>query len=112
MPLYHLANGGLARQTFRAKDNTELMLEPSFNENKTKQQMMAAYSSQADFLMTFSSSCERFRPLAADRYDYFHPPHAGQLNYESWGWPITGADLCSAFADFLHARLTADRRSA
>ena len=45
------------------------MLEPSFNENKTKQQMMAAYSSQADFLMTFSSMCERFRPLAADRYD-------------------------------------------
>jgi len=112
MPLYHLGNGGLVRQTFRAKDNTELMLDPSFNENKTKQLMMAAYSSQADFLMTFSSSGERFRPLASDRYDYFHPPHAGQLNYESWGWPISGADLCSAFADFLHARLTADRRSA
>jgi len=112
MPLYHLAPGGFTRQQFLDKDNTELMLDPSFNENKTKQLMMAAYSSQADFLMTFSSHRERFRPLAADRYDYFHPPHAGQLNYESWGWPITGADLCSAFAQFLHSRLTADRRSA
>jgi LmbE family N-acetylglucosaminyl deacetylase len=112
MPLYHLSGNGLARQTFRDNDSTEISLEGSFKENKTKQLMMAAYSSQADFLMTFSSAGERFRPLAADRYDYFHPPHAGQLNYESWGWPMTGADLCSAFADFLHARLTADRRSA
>jgi N-acetylglucosamine malate deacetylase 2 len=112
MPLYHLSAGGFTRQNFRDKDNTELMLDPSFNENKTKQQMMAAYPSQSDFLMTFSSHRESFRPLVAYRYDYFHPPHAGQLNYESWGWPITGADLCNAFANFLHGRLTADRRSA
>ena len=112
MPLYHLAPLGMARQSFRETDDTELMLDPSFNEYKTKQLMMAAYSSQADLLMTFSSSSERFRPLFADRYDYFHPPHARQLNYESWGFPMTGADVCSAFADFLHVRLTADRRSA
>jgi len=112
MPLYHLAPLGMARQSFRETDDTELMLDPSFNEYKTKQLMMAAYSSQADLLMTFSSPSERFRPLFADRYDYFHPPHARQLNYESWGFPMTGADVCSAFADFLHVRLTADRRSA
>jgi N-acetylglucosamine malate deacetylase 2 len=113
MPLYHLEHRGLARQSFRDTDATELTLDPNSNESKKKQLMMAAYSSQADFLMTFSSSTrESFRPLVADRYNYFHPPHEGRLNYESWGWPITGADVCTAFADYLHARLTADRRSA
>jgi N-acetylglucosamine malate deacetylase 2 len=112
MPLYHLERSGLSRQKFRDSDASELTLAPNFNESKKKQLMMAAYSSQADFLMTFSSMPERFRPLTADRYNYFRPPHEGQLNYESWGWPITGAGVCTAFADYLHARLTADRRSA
>jgi N-acetylglucosamine malate deacetylase 2 len=113
MPLYHLEPTGLARQSFFVSDGTELILDSNLNENKRKQLMMSAYSSQAEFLMTFSSSApERFRPLAVGRYNYFHPPHEGQLNYESWGWPISGADVCTAFADYLHARLTADRRSA
>jgi len=113
MPLYHQQSASLTRQSFRDRDASELTLGLNLNEGKKKQLMMAAYSSQVEFLMTFSSSTpESFRPLVADRYNYFHPPHEGKLNYEAWGWPISGADVCTAFADYLRPRLTADRRSA
>jgi LmbE family N-acetylglucosaminyl deacetylase len=112
MPLYHRALGGQKNQEFWDVDGSEIVLEPAYAEIKKKQQMIAAHSSQSDVLKQFSSPLERFRPLLAERYDYFHPPHPGQLNYEAWGWPMTGADVCGSFADYLHARSVADRRSA
>jgi LmbE family N-acetylglucosaminyl deacetylase len=112
MPLYHRLRGKEEWQVFLAQDGSEVSLEPNFSEIKRKQQMIAAYSSQSDTLKQFTSPLERFRPLTAGRYDYFHPPHEGQLNYEAWGWPVSGADLCAAFANYLHSRAIADRRSA
>jgi N-acetylglucosamine malate deacetylase 2 len=112
LPLYHRDLGGQKNQEFWDADGSELLLEPTYAEIKRKQQMMAAYSSQSDTLKQFSSPLERFRPLAGERYDYFHPPHPGELNYEAWGWPISGADVCASFAEFLHSRSIADRRSA
>ena len=112
MPLYHRALGGLKSQEFWDADGNEIVLEPDYAEIKKKQQMLAAYSSQSDTLRQFNSPLERFRPLLAERYDYFHPPHPGQLNYEAWGWPMKGADVCASFADYLHSRSIADRRSA
>jgi N-acetylglucosamine malate deacetylase 2 len=112
LPLYHRALGGQRNQEFWDADGSELLLEPNYAEIKRKQQMMAAYSSQSDALKQFTSPLERFRPLAAERYDYFHPPHPGQLNYEAWGWRMTGGDICASFADYLHSRSIADRWSA
>lgn len=112
MPLYHRALGGQKSQEFWDSIGSELILEPTYAEIKRKQQMIAAYASQSETLKQFTSPLERFRPLAAERYDYFHPPHPGQLNYEAWGWPMSGADVCASFADFLHSQLSADRRSA
>jgi LmbE family N-acetylglucosaminyl deacetylase len=112
MPLYHRALGGQKNQEFWDAGGNESILEPTYAEIKKKQQMLAAYSSQTDVLKQFSSPLERFRPLAAERYDYFHPPHPGQLNYEAWGWPMRGADICASFAEYLHERSIGDRRSA
>ena len=112
MPLYHRDLGGQKNQEFWDAHDGEQLLEPSYTEIKKKQQMIAAYSSQTDTLKQFTSPLERFRPLTAERYDYFHPPHPGQLNYEAWGWPISGADVCAAFAEYLHSHSIADRRSA
>ena len=112
MPLYHRDLGGQRNQEFWDGQDGEQLLEPSYTEIKKKQQMIAAYASQADMLKQFSSPLERFRPLTAERYDYFHPPHPGQLNYEAWGWATSGADVCAAFAEYLHSHSIADRRSA
>jgi LmbE family N-acetylglucosaminyl deacetylase len=112
MPLYHRLMGKEIRQEFLAPDGSEVSVAPDYSEIKRKQQMIAAYPSQSDVLKHFTSPLERFRPLTAERYDYFHPPHEGQLNYEAWGWPVSGADLCAAFANYLHSRAIADRRSA
>jgi LmbE family N-acetylglucosaminyl deacetylase len=112
LPLYHRDLGGQKNQDFWDTDGSEVLLQPTYAEIKKKQQMTAAYSSQADALKQFTSPLERFRPLAAERYDYFHPPHPGQLNYEAWGWPMSGADVCASFADYLHLRSIADRWSA
>jgi LmbE family N-acetylglucosaminyl deacetylase len=112
MPLYHRDLGGQRTQEFWDVDGREQLLEPTYVEIKKKQQMLAAYSSQSDTLKQFTSPLERFRPLTAEHYDYFHPPHPGELNYEAWGWFMSGADVCAAFADYLHSRSIADRRSA
>jgi LmbE family N-acetylglucosaminyl deacetylase len=112
MPLYHRDLGGQKNQEFWDSHDGEHLLEPTYAEIKKKQQMVGAYASQSDTLKQFSSPLERFRPLTAERYDYFHPPHPGQLNYEAWGWPTSGADVCAAFAEYLHSHSVADRRSA
>ena len=90
MPLYHRDLGGQKNQEFWDAHDGEQLLEPNYAEIKRKQQMIGAYGSQSDTLKQFTSPLERFRPLTAERYDYFHPPHPGQLNYEAWGWPISG----------------------
>ena len=61
-----------------------------------KRQMLAAYASQQGFLAEFDPASERFRRQPA--CDYTAPPHPGALNYEVWGWPVSGSDLCRAFA--------------
>jgi hypothetical protein len=63
--------------------------------------MVAAYASQALVLGGFANPAERFRPIAD--YDFPRVPHAGVLNYEAWGWPMAGSDLCRAFTEFLRS---------
>ena len=57
-------------------------------EQARKRAMIAAHATQADMLSGFATDQESFR--AAPDYDWRQPPHAGPLNYERWGWEMTG----------------------
>lgn len=95
MPLYHRRDNVLQRQRFLAGAGIEIDI--TREELVRKMNMFAAYDSQAEVLREFLPYLESFRPLPA--YDFAHPPHEGTLNYEAWGWPMKGWDLCRAFAD-------------
>jgi LmbE family N-acetylglucosaminyl deacetylase len=111
MPLYFRRTDGTALfQQFRSMNGTEVALQPTAQEQKTKHEMLAAYASQGEVLKQFSAATEWFRPQAA--YDYLQPPHTGVLNYEAWGWPIKGSEVSAAFASFLQsAELASASRS-
>jgi LmbE family N-acetylglucosaminyl deacetylase len=95
-PLYHRTEvGEFRRQQFPWPNGNEVLLSPSEEELARKQQMMALHQSQRDVLAQFDPALECFRPMAA--YDFSAPPHEGTLNYEAWGWPMTGKQLCAAF---------------
>jgi len=102
MPLYFRRTDGAALcQQFRALNGSEIALQPTEEEQKTKHEMLTAYISQGEVLKQFSAATEWFRPQAA--YDYSQPPHTGVLNYEAWGWPIKGSQVSAAFASFLQS---------
>jgi LmbE family N-acetylglucosaminyl deacetylase len=111
MPLYFRRTDGAALcQQFRLLNGTEVALQPTEQEQKTKREMLAAYASQGEVLKQFSAATEWFRPQAV--YDYSQPPHTGVLNYEAWGWPIKGSEVSAAFASFLQsAELASASRS-
>lgn len=98
-PLYRRNKGAdLVLQRFIHKTDDMLQIHLSPEELERKVAMAQAYASQGDFLKLFDISREVIRPLA--RYDYARPPHDGQLNYEAWGWRITGKQVCAAFSAF------------
>lgn len=99
-PLYHRdSTSNMKYQRFIGSDREdEIVLELAPEELANKQTMLQAYASQHPFLFEFDPRSEIFRPQHA--YDYSRPPHAGKLNYEAWGWPITGADVCAAYGSF------------
>ncbi len=100
MPLYHRsANGEIRRQQFLAGAHPELVYDLSVSERMKKQAMFDLYRSQQSVLKDFTTSKERFRSLPA--YDYSQPPHRGVLNYEAWGWPVSGSEVTAAFLDCL-----------
>lgn len=98
MPLYHRASGEVARQSFIAADQQQV-LELSRQELARKHEMYSAYVSQSAVLADFNSAVERFRPM--QNYNFARVPHAGILNYEAWQWPIKGTDLCRTFGAFM-----------
>ena len=55
-----------------------------------KRRMLDCFVSQAGVLNQFSLEVERER--LAPEYDFTIAPHAGSLNYEPWGWAVTGAE--------------------
>jgi N-acetylglucosamine malate deacetylase 2 len=107
-PLYHRdeREKGVFQQFIprqgRSVDDSGIELKLTASEVECKREMLAAYESQGAFLAEFSAPTERFRRQAT--YDYSRPPHAGRLNYEVWGWPISGSDVVRAFEDFMRAR--------
>ncbi len=63
-----------------------VVLDPE--EAARKQAMLDCFVSQQEILSLFGASTERYRP--APGYDFTAAPHAGTLNYERWGWEMTG----------------------
>ena len=89
---YHAGPAGMpddmTRQRFLpGPAETRITLDPE--EAALKQAMYDCFHTQAAVLAAFGASVERFRP--APGYDFTEPPHPGRLNYETWGWEMTGA---------------------
>jgi LmbE family N-acetylglucosaminyl deacetylase len=97
MPLYH-RNGGHGHVQQFIDGEAEFVVEPTDAEQERKWRMSAAYASQGDVIRHFPERREIFRQQRT--YDYARRPHEGKLNYEVWGWPITGEDVSRAFANF------------
>jgi len=58
-------------------------------ERARKRAMLDCFKTQARMLAVFDAGRESFRPAPA--YDFAAPPLPGLLNYERWGWTMTGA---------------------
>lgn len=58
-------------------------------ERARKRAMFDCFRTQARTLAAFGTEKEVFRPAPA--YDFTAPPSPGRLNYEHWGWSMTGA---------------------
>ncbi len=96
MPLYHRrSDGTFVVQEFVMPEGDETLFDATVEEVERKRVMFAEYVSQGGTLTLFNPAIERYRPQAA--YDWRRPPHPGQLNYEAWQWPITGAQVVQAF---------------
>ncbi len=84
---YHAGpDGGLVTGQFLSP-TPPCPLSPT--ERARKRRMLDCFRTQSGFLRNFDASAERFRPAPA--YDFGAPPHPGLLNYERWGWSMTGA---------------------
>jgi LmbE family N-acetylglucosaminyl deacetylase len=104
MPLYHRSpDGRFVTQRFVLAEGDEALFDATVEEVERKRAMSAAYASQAETLVLFNPAVERFRPQPA--YDWSRPPHPGLLNYESWQWPMTGAQVAQAFGCCIHCHL-------
>ena len=102
MPLYHRAiDGKPIQQRYLRESGSEMVLRVTAKEVQIKQEMFGAYQSQFASLPSFQLEEEYFRPMPA--HDYAHSPHAGRLNYECWGWPMSGKHVSQKFTDFLRA---------
>jgi N-acetylglucosamine malate deacetylase 2 len=101
-PLYHRgADGASAPQTFPELTGAEVELRTECGALQRKIEMLRAYKSQGLVLDGFRPDVETFRPLAS--YDFRRPPLPWKLNYEHWGWGISGAEVASAFAAYLRS---------
>jgi N-acetylglucosamine malate deacetylase 2 len=98
LPLYHRRGNVVEFQKFLRASGDEVRIVSTGDELLLKRAMIGAYKSQYDVLRQFSPETETFRPMI--KHDFSRPPHAGKLNYESWGWRMTGQDLCNAFVAF------------
>jgi LmbE family N-acetylglucosaminyl deacetylase len=97
-PLYH-AQPGAERMVVQEflPGPPEILLPLTEEERFLKGRMIATFATQQETLRAFlPPRDERFRP--APLHDFSHSPHAGRLQYEIWGFPITGKDWREAAA--------------
>jgi LmbE family N-acetylglucosaminyl deacetylase len=95
MPLYHAEPGeNPGRRMVVCEflplpgvEDTRIVL--SEKERNLKRRMLGCFETQRETLRAFlPPRDERFRP--APRYDFTKPPHEGRLQYEIWGFGMTG----------------------
>src|SRR5262245_262455 len=99
-PLYHRnAEGASVMQAFPYLTGGELELCSECGQLEKKIAMFHIYESQGLVLESFRPDYETYRPLAD--YDFTQPPLPWKLNYEWWGWNITGEEVSAAFAGYL-----------
>ena len=86
-PGYHAApDGSLVTGCFLpGPAATEVLLDQA--ERARKRAMLGCFATQAQILAAFRTEVEAFRPACPD---FTAPPHPGTLNYEHWGWSMTG----------------------
>jgi LmbE family N-acetylglucosaminyl deacetylase len=90
MPLYH-AEPGTERMIVQEflPGPPEIVLPFTDQERELKRRMIETFATQAETLRSFlPPRDERFRPASA--CDFALPPHAGRLQYEIWGFPLSG----------------------
>ena len=108
-PLYHRQpDGTVEKQCFIAPEGNEVLFDGTSEEVGRKRRMLDAYRSQKGTIDLFNAAVERFRPQAA--YDFSRPPHPGVLNYEAWGWSMSGSQLVQAFQCCLKAQPEPDMK--
>jgi N-acetylglucosamine malate deacetylase 2 len=99
-PLYHRrADGSSVVQTFPELCGREIELRHEGRCLETKLTMFHIYRSQGSVLEAFRPELETFRSICD--YDFTRPPLPWKLNYEHWGWSMTGEEVSRAFADWL-----------
>lgn len=86
---YHAGPGGamIAQRFLPGPAETRIVLDAA--EAAQKRAMLDCFVTQRGILGAFEAGVERFR--RGPHYDFTAPPHAGPLNYENWGWALTGA---------------------
>ena len=99
-PLYHRrADGSSVVQKFPEACGREIALLHEGPCLTTKLKMLRSYKSQGAILEGFRPELETFRPMCD--YDFTRPPLPWKLNYEHWGWSMTGNEVAAAFAAWL-----------
>jgi N-acetylglucosamine malate deacetylase 2 len=99
-PLYHRnAQGANVLQAFPRRTGSEVELRSECRMLEKKIAMFHTYQSQNLVLESFRPDYETYRPVAD--YDFTRPPLPWKLNYECWDWPMTGAEVSAAFAEYL-----------
>lgn len=86
-PGYHAGLDGsfVAGKFLPGPPATDILLDDE--ERALKRALFDCFPTQARILAEFGTTAERFRPA---RPDFSEPPHPGTLNYEHWGWGMTG----------------------
>lgn len=85
---YHAdTDGSFVAGSFLPGPGLTTDIELSAVEQALKRGMFGCFPTQARILAEFGTTWERFRPASPD---FRAPPHHGTLNYEHWGWGMTG----------------------
>jgi LmbE family N-acetylglucosaminyl deacetylase len=97
IPLAEFASYHLIDSQFRTGEflpgATEVQSFPLDPEQQSRKgRMMECFRTQRETLAPFGTNVERFR--LAPEYDFTQRPHAGPLNYERFGWEVTGDTFC------------------
>jgi N-acetylglucosamine malate deacetylase 2 len=104
MALYHAVPGTdrmAVAEFLPVPGLAETRLDLSAKERALKERMIRCFVTQEETLRAFlPPRAEAFRPAPA--YDFTRPPHAGRLQYETWGFGMTGERWRDA-ARSLHA---------